>query len=108
MRLTPQRWSVLGGCLLAASLGLAAQTAPPRRIHAAGNPIMADGTYYSADPAPLVADGKLHILAGRDEAPADVNDFIMKEWQLLATDDVAGGEWTHYPSLLRPEQVFAW
>lgn len=108
MRLMPQRWSMLGGCLLAASLGLAAQTVPPRRIHAAGNPIMADGTYYSADPAPLVADGKLYILAGRDEAPPDVNDFIMKQWQLLATDDVAGGEWMHYPSLLRPEQVFAW
>ncbi|MFT4198363.1 MAG: family 43 glycosylhydrolase [Pseudoxanthomonas sp.] len=69
---------------------------------------MADGRYYSADPAPLVADGRLYILAGRDEAAADVNDFVMKEWQLLATDDVARGRWTHYPAILRPEQVFAW
>ncbi len=88
----------------------AASTASPpsRQIQATVNPIMAAGDYYSADPAPLVADGKLYILAGRDEAAADVNDFVMKEWQLLATDDVASGRWTHYPAVLKPEQVFAW
>ena len=101
-------WIVPAICMLMAALNAAAQTPAPRRIHSAGNPILADGDYYSADPAPLVADGRLYILAGRDEAPPDVNDFIMQEWQLLATDDVAGGEWTHYPSLLRPERVFAW
>ncbi|MEB1530490.1 family 43 glycosylhydrolase [Xanthomonas sp. WHRI 7945] len=98
--------------LLAACLAYAAsaQAAPAdaRSVHAAGNPILADGRDYSADPAPLVADGKLYILAGRDEAPPDVNDFVMRRWQLLATDDVGSGRWTHYPSLLRPEQVFAW
>lgn len=82
--------------------------APARTIHALGNPILSDGEYYSADPAPLVADERLYILAGRDEAPADVNDFVMKEWQLLETADVDRGTWTHHPSLLRPEQVFAW
>lgn len=77
-------------------------------VEAPGNPILADGRYYSADPAPLVFDGKLWILAGRDEAPADVNDFIMNEWQLLATDDPASGKWLHYPAILRPENVFKW
>lgn len=92
----------------AASAAVAAATPPPRSLQANVNPIIADGSYYSADPAPLVADGKLYILAGRDEAPPDVNDFVMKEWQLLVTDDVASGRWTHYPAILKPEQVFAW
>lgn len=77
-------------------------------VEASGNPILADGRYYSADPAPLVLDGKLWILAGRDEAPSDVNDFIMNEWQLLATDDPASGKWLHYPGIIRPENIFKW
>jgi len=83
--------------------------APPHRNFVnATNPIIGDGSYYSADPAPVVAGDTLYIWAGRDEAPPDVNDFIMKEWQVLATTDVKSGRWTHYPRLLRPEQVFAW
>ena len=39
-------------------------------VHAPGNPILADGDYYSTDPAPFVWHDKLWILAGRDEAPA--------------------------------------
>ncbi len=77
-------------------------------VHAPGNPILADGDYYSTDPAPFVWHDKLWILAGRDEAPADVNDFVMNEWQLLATDDPASGEWTHYPNVARPHDVFKW
>ncbi|GKW20068.1 glycosyl hydrolase family 43 [Pectobacterium araliae] len=79
-----------------------------RKVQATANPIIADGNVYSADPAPLVANGRLYILAGRDEAAPDVNDFVMKAWQMLATDDVVTGKWTHYPALLYPEQVFAW
>jgi hypothetical protein len=72
------------------------------------NPLIADRSYYSAAPAALVVDDVLYIAAGRDEAPPDVNDFIMREWQLFATKDVSRGKWTHYPGFLRPEQVFAW
>jgi hypothetical protein len=72
------------------------------------NPILADGTYYSADPAPLVFDGKLWILTGRDEAPPDVNDFIMREWQLLSSASPKSREWTHYPAVMRPEAIFKW
>jgi len=70
--------ALLGGCI-----SLRSQT--PRVIHSKGNPILADGQYYSADPAPLVVGDTLYILAGRDEAPSDVNDFVMQEWQLLST-----------------------
>jgi hypothetical protein len=85
-----------------------AQEPQPQVIYSAGNPILSDGTYYSADPAPLVVDGTLYILAGRDEAPPNVNDFVMNEWQLFATKDVASKLWLHYPDILRPETVFAW
>ncbi|WP_233581439.1 family 43 glycosylhydrolase [Acidipila sp. EB88] len=80
----------------------------PHEIQGNSNPILGDGSYYSADPAPIVSNGRLYILAGRDEAPPDRNDFIMNEWQLFATDDVASHRWTHYPSFLKPEQVFHW
>ncbi|MEV4808858.1 family 43 glycosylhydrolase [Micromonospora avicenniae] len=82
------------------------------------NPILGDGSYYSADPAPIVVpagapgndSGKdqLYIYTGHDEAGPSTNDFIMNEWGAFRTTDVEAGEWTHYPSLMRPEQVFAW
>jgi Glycosyl hydrolases family 43 len=93
--------------LAAASLSLA-QEPQPRVIRSAGNPILSDGSYYSADPDPIVVGDTLYILAGRDEAPPDVNDFIMSEWQLFATKDVASKRWLHYPDVLRPETVFSW
>jgi hypothetical protein len=83
---------------------------PPQPIvrHVAHNPIIADGSYYSADPAPVVVGDTLYILAGRDEAPADGGGFVMNEWQLLSTQDVASGVWKHYPGILRPEKIFGW
>lgn len=99
---------------LAGALSLAAVAAcaavPPQgvQLHAPGNPILADGSTYSADPAPLVADGKLYILAGRDTAPPNRNEFVMPGWQMFVSSDPASGQWTHYRDLLRPQQVFAW
>jgi hypothetical protein len=84
-------------------------TLESRTVHAASNPILSDGTDYTSDPAPLVADGKLYILTGRDTAGPGVNDFKMPEWQMLETaDDPMAGWWTHYPHFLRPEEVFKW
>jgi hypothetical protein len=80
----------------------------PVAVHAAHNPILSDGRYYSTDPAPLVVGDTLYILTGRDEAAPGVNDFIMNEWQMLSTRDVASGDWAFYPAMLRPEKVFAW
>ncbi|MCW3491875.1 family 43 glycosylhydrolase [Microbacterium sp. SSM24] len=72
------------------------------------NPIIGDGSVYSADPS-LLADGDtLYIHAGRDEAGTTTNDFIMNEWQAFSTTDVDGGAWQHHPSLMRPETVFDW
>jgi hypothetical protein len=80
----------------------------PLAIHSKGNPIVSDGSYYSADPAPIVVGDTLYILAGRDEAPPDVNDFIMPEWQIFSTRNIASKQWRIDPSFLKPEQVFSW
>ncbi len=90
------------------ALTLPAFTQQPLTIHSAGNPIVSDGSFYSADPAPIVVGDTLYILTGRDQAPPNVNDFIMPEWGLLATKNVASQQWKLYPEFLRPEQVFAW
>jgi hypothetical protein len=82
------------------------------------NPILGDGSYYSADPAPVVVPAgapgnesgrdELYIYTGRDETGPSTNDFVMNEWGAFRTTDVKTGQWTHYPSLMRPEQVFPW
>ena len=110
MHFVPKRWLILVAAAMSAGVAAGGVQPSPahREITASNNPILADGSYYSADPAPLVANGTLYILAGRDEAPPDVNDFIMNRWQLLTSSDVKSGRWTHYPEFLRPEQVFAW
>ncbi|KAJ4292419.1 hypothetical protein N0V90_009081 [Kalmusia sp. IMI 367209] len=75
-----------------------------------GNPILADGSYYSADPAPLVVNDTLYILAGRDQAPENQNNFVMNEWELLVTNSAtpAGGAWTLYPAIATPQSIFKW
>ncbi|MDY0908477.1 family 43 glycosylhydrolase [Microbacterium sp. CFBP9034] len=92
---------VVGALIVAlapASAGLAATQ----------NPIIGDGSVYSADPS-LLADGDtLYIHAGRDQAGATTNDFIMNEWQAFSTTDAESGAWQHHPSLMRPETVFDW
>src|SRR3546814_4646640 len=80
----PTRKDEVRGVSLAAlafilpSAGFAQDAPEPRAIVSDGNPILADGRTYSTDPAPLVVGDTLYILAGRDEAPPDVNDFIMR------------------------------
>jgi hypothetical protein len=84
------------------------QTPAPQIIHGKGNPILGDGSSYSADPAPIIAGDTLYIIAGHDEAPSGVNDFIMKDWQIFATQDVASHMWQHYPGIVSPQTVFSW
>ena len=58
-----------------------------------GNPLLADGSIYSADPAPLVINETVYILSGRDNAGATENNFIMNEWQIFEAQspDASGG-----------------
>lgn len=108
--------ALVAGSLVA--LAAPAAAADPHTFTATRNPIISDGSYYSADPAPVVVPAgapgndsgrdQLYIYTGHDEAGPATNDFIMNEWGALRTIDVAAGQWTHYPSLMRPEQVFTW
>ncbi|WP_157237198.1 family 43 glycosylhydrolase [Promicromonospora sukumoe] len=96
----------------------AAQAADSYDFTSTQNPILADGSYYSADPAPLVVPAgapgndtgadQLYVYTGHDEAGETRNDFIMNEWGAFVTADPDAGEWTHHPSLMRPEDVFDW
>ncbi|OBT99360.1 hypothetical protein VE01_02754 [Pseudogymnoascus verrucosus] len=62
-------------------------------IISTGNPILADGFIYSADPAPIVIDETVYILSGRDGAGATENGFIMNEWKSFEAQnpDLSGG-----------------
>lgn len=75
-----------------------------------GNPILGDGSVYSADPAPLAVGDQVYILAGRDEADSQTNSFIMNEWQIFEATNPspAGGSWTLHQNVARPESLFAW
>ncbi len=99
---------LVGVVVLAACCVGFAQQSKPLVVHSEGNPILSDGSYYSADPSAIVVGDTLYVLAGRDEAPADVNDFVMNEWELFSTRNVASRKWLLHPDLLRPERVFAW
>lgn len=103
---TWMRWGRLL-CAGAVAVALAVST-PTAATAATQNPIIGDGSVYSADPTLLVADDTLYLHAGRDEAGENINDFVMNEWQAFSTTDVDGGEWEHHPSLMRPEEVFDW
>jgi hypothetical protein len=98
---------VLAGGAVPAS---AAEVPPPTRtITSAGNPIIADGSLYTADAAPLVgADGRLYIYTGHDEAAPQQAGFVMRDYTVLATDDIASGEWDVYQNALDPDAVFSW
>lgn len=110
MEMMIKRAAILATLLtIAAALSIRDTAAPvPTFFNAPGNPILYDGTYFSADPAPFVYNDTLYILCGRDEAPALDNDFIMNEWQVLKTLDPAKGDWTHYPAIAKPNDVFKW
>ncbi len=100
--------TIVGALVVCAVAGVAAQQPKPIAVHSAGNPILSDGSYYSADPSAIVVGDTLYILAGRDAAPPDVNDFIMPGWELFSTNDVASKQWKLYPEFLKPEQIFSW
>lgn len=97
---------------------VAPAAAAPTTFTSTTNPILSDGSYYSADPAPLVVPAgaagnetgadQLYLYTGHDEAGPTHNDFLMNEWGALVTSDVDAGEWTHHPSLMRPEEAFDW
>ena len=101
----------LAGALVATllvALPASAETAPTRTVTTEGNPIVGDGSYYSADAAPLVVGDTLYVYTGHDEAEPQQAGFEMHDYGVLATTDVASGEWQHYERNLVPGEVFTW
>ena len=67
----------------------------------AQNPIVQ--TAYTADPAPMVYDGKVFLYTGHDEDGSTW--FTMNEWKLYTSDDMVN--WTEHPSPLS-YKAFEW
>jgi hypothetical protein len=87
---------------------IAAQAAPPQPFQSEGNPILGDGSYYSADAAALSVDGKLYLYFGNDQADRWEGRFVMSGYGVMATEDPERGEWELYRNNLDPDGVFDW
>ncbi|GAA3170580.1 hypothetical protein [Nonomuraea salmonea] len=82
--------SVLRTVLCVVSLLLAAVVVPSAAR--ADNPIVQ--TIYTADPAPLVHNGRLYLYTGHDEDGSTY--FTMRDWRVYSTTDMAN--WTDHGS----------
>ena len=82
-----RRWRV-AALVAAALLAPVALTAPAQ----ADNPIVQ--TIYTADPAPLVHDGRLYVYTTHDEDGSTW--FTMKDWRVFSTTDMVN--WTDHGS----------
>jgi hypothetical protein len=60
------------------------------------NPIVQ--TYYTADPAPMVHNGRLYVYTSHDEDTTVRNFFTMNDWRCYSTDDMVN--WTDHGSIL--------
>jgi beta-xylosidase len=78
-------------------------TAVKDSIPTPGNPIITDK--YTADPAAIVYNGKVYLYAGRDEAPARKEGYVMNEWLCYSSEDMVN--WTEHSVPLRAND-FAW
>lgn len=74
-----------------------------------GNPLIKNK--FTADPAPLVYDGRLYLYVGHDEYYAGQDsasggkEFNITEWLCYSTDDMQ--TWTDHGSVLKPTD-FSW
>lgn len=68
-----------------------------------GNPII---TYkYTADPAAMVYKGQVYLYTGHDEAPKNVNRYVMHNWTCFSSPDMVN--WTEHNIPLNIKD-FAW
>jgi arabinoxylan arabinofuranohydrolase len=86
-------WLVVALCLVAAALSPATASAD--------NPIVQH--IYTADPAPLVYNGRVYLYTGHDEDGSTY--FTMKEWRVWSSSDMVN--WTDHGSPLNLAS-FSW
>ena len=84
---------------VAATLSTAADPSPSPAQ--ADNPIVQ--TIYTADPAPLVYNGRVYLYTGHDEDGSTT--FNMQEWRVWSSDDMAN--WTDHGSPMNLD-TFSW
>ncbi len=68
-----------------------------------GNPIVTE--QYTSDPAVLVNDGRVYLYTGHDEAPAGVEEYVMKDWLCFSSADLVN--WQSHGSPLNIAE-FEW
>jgi len=99
------------GLVVPAAPATADPPEPTSSFTSFGNPILSDGSYYSADAAPMVHDGKLFIYHGQDASSPTFGDFTMPDYGVFVTEELnpAGEatEWELYRSAMDPD-VFSW
>lgn len=109
MHFMSQKHTVTGIVMLfTGTLLVSAAPKPTKTFHSDGNPILGDGSYFSADAAPLSVDGKLYIYAGHDEPPPEVGGFVMHDYGVFVTTNPKSGDWALYQNNLDPDKVFKW
>jgi len=86
------------------ALALAACATADAPVSSAGqtNPLVRDK--FTADPAPLVHDGRLYLYVGQDEA-GEGEMFRITRWLAYSTDELK--TWTDHGPVLAPED-FSW
>ncbi|WP_437579014.1 glycoside hydrolase family 43 protein [Sorangium sp. So ce887] len=77
--------------LSAMALAIVAAIPSPAR---ADNPIVQ--TFYTADPAPMVHEGRLYLYTSHDEDVSVNNFYTMNDWRLYSTTDMVN--WTDHGS----------
>ena len=85
-----------------AALTLGVVTASSAASHA-DNPIVQ--TIYTADPAPLVHDGRVYLYTTHDEDTLVNHFFTMNEWRVYSSTDMVN--WTDHGSPLSVND-FSW
>lgn len=68
-----------------------------------GNPIIRDK--YTCDPTALVYNDTIYLYTGHDEAPAGVEEYILKEWLCFSSPDMVN--WKEHPVPLQVKN-FKW
>jgi beta-xylosidase len=71
---------------------LAAALAAAGGLAHAGNPLVKD--IFTADPSALVDGNRVYLYVGRDEAPVEGKDYLMREWRVLSSCDMKN--WTDH------------
>lgn len=100
MKLTLQRSSRRVLALTLSLLCLAAFLSPAAQ---ADNPIVQH--IYTADPSPLVHDGRVYLYTGHDEDNSAPTSFTMRDWRVSSSSDMVN--WTDHGSPMSLE-TFSW